>query len=111
MTLQPLPEFDSLILIPTSEGTFRLQLQGSWWQEEVRHREQELHKVLDLIDQEDIVLDMSALEMINSLGIDCLIRLHARLKKENRTLTLINIQDQVYQIFDLVKLPCLIRCF
>jgi anti-anti-sigma factor len=56
-----------------------------------------------------VVVDLTTVEVIRSEELNELIRLNARLRQQGRSLSIENVQDQVWQVFMLTRLDRLFR--
>ncbi len=58
----------------------------------------------DRLTVEEVVIDCSGVELISSEDLNALIRFHSRLRQESAAVVLVNVSEQIAQIFKLTRL-------
>ena len=62
-------------------------------------------------DVKNIFFDFTDLKFINSEGIGYLVSLHYKLAKQEKKVYIFGIRDNIKDIFELIGIPTIIKCF
>ena len=69
-----------------------------------RYERRSLERDHNRLTMHEVVIDCGAVEMISSEDLNALIRFHSRLRHESAALVLINVPEQIAEIFTLTRL-------